>query len=150
LPALLARQRRTVERELLGDRAEHALREVFVRILLEELGTERRNDLVVDARLQLTVRVVAANRLLDLDRRQVQIGGGFGSAAVETVVETHRQLLAKLGRRRAPPERLASSFGNMPFAMPSIAREKSEPGSSSTAGTPLFTDSGTARSEATS
>ena len=57
LAPLLARQRRAVERELLGDRAQHALGEVLVRLALEELGAELLDARVVDARLQLGVRV---------------------------------------------------------------------------------------------
>ena len=57
LPALLARERRPVERELLGDGAQDTLGDVLVGLLLEELDAERGDARVVDARLQLRVRV---------------------------------------------------------------------------------------------
>ena len=57
LPPLLPRQRRAVERELLRDRAQDALGEVLVRLPLEELRAEPLDARVVDAGLQLGVRV---------------------------------------------------------------------------------------------
>ena len=56
LAALFARQRRAVERELLVDRAVDAVGEV-VAVLLVELGAELGDALVMDACLQLRIRV---------------------------------------------------------------------------------------------
>ena len=56
-PTLVARQRRPVERELLGDRVQDALGQVLGGLPLEELRTDLRDHGVVDAALQLRVRI---------------------------------------------------------------------------------------------
>ena len=61
LAALLARERRAVERQLLGDRPVHLVAEILA-VLLEELRAELGDARVVDPRLQVGVRIDAASR----------------------------------------------------------------------------------------
>ena len=97
LPALLAGERRAVESELLHDRPHDALFEVVGRLGREELGAQPRDARVVDAALQLRVRV----GLLRARRRPAPRGGerwalrsavllgGDDDGAVDAIVETH-------------------------------------------------------------
>jgi hypothetical protein len=99
LPPLLAREWRAVERELLGDDAEHLLGEVLGRTLIGlsgriELRAELRDAGVVDAALQLGIRVLwpalggvglPADEHVELG--PVAVGGA--ALAVESVVEAH-------------------------------------------------------------
>jgi hypothetical protein len=56
--ALIACQRCPVERELLGDGAIHLIGQVTRTVLLEELGAELRDALVMDATLEVRIRVI--------------------------------------------------------------------------------------------
>ena len=58
LASLFACQRRPVQHELLGDGARDALADVAGRLALEQLRTQRRDAGVVDAGLQLGIRVL--------------------------------------------------------------------------------------------
>ena len=76
-PPLLAGQRRPVEGELLGDRVQHALREVLGALALEELRAELGDHGVMDRALQLGVRVARAGR----NHRRIRRGGGGNGAS---------------------------------------------------------------------
>ncbi len=95
LAPFFPRQRRPVERELLGDRAEHAVRQILGGLALEQLRAETRDALVVDPRLQLGIRVAALRRCgalaPGLPGRVLEGRRGRGGAVrtVDPVVEAH-------------------------------------------------------------
>src|SRR5207253_5827885 len=146
-------ERRAVERELLGDGAEDPLVQVLVRLALEELRAELRDALVVDARLQLGIRIGARLLLRRLVRLRAeralgqQLRSDSSALLREAVVETHDYALAK--KRRFLAVFSGSGFATI-FATSRIAFEKSAPLSPTTGGTPRLTASGTARSLGTS
>ena len=154
LPPLLAGQRRAVERELLGDRAEHALGELFVRLRREELRTELRDARVVNPRLQLRVRVDGGPLLRGLlaERRRpgmLERGGRPVDIRLDAVGETHRYVLASAARNFFRSFAAACAV-TRDFASSRTERENSDFPSASTAGLPRLTASGTARSLGTS
>ena len=96
LAALLARQRRPVEGELLHDRAHDALFEVLRRLGREQLGAELGDARVMDAGLQFRVGILPTSppvpvlRLAGRERRR--LGGRVlrdEDGAVDAIVETH-------------------------------------------------------------
>src|SRR5581483_1203364 len=87
LTPLFLRQRRPGERQLLGHRLEDGVAEIGL-ALLEELGPELRDARVVDARLELRVRI-------ERDFARAALGGVLRVVAPrEAVVKAHRALLA--------------------------------------------------------
>src|SRR5262245_30316875 len=85
LAALLAGQGRAVERQLLGDRAEDAVGELFVGLGREELWPQLCDAGVMDLRLQLRVRVdddTALRRGLAECRLPDELDGGGRAVAV--------------------------------------------------------------------
>src|SRR5205823_10617201 len=101
LAPLLAGERRAVERELLGDRAEDALGEGLGRLPLEELRAELRDARVVDAGLELGVRVDGPLlRVLVRDLPRERVAGDDRDAVallldLEAIVEAHDYALAR-------------------------------------------------------
>src|SRR6266516_4356905 len=94
LPSLLAGEGRAVERKLLGDRPEHALRELFIRLRGEELRAELRDAGVVYLGLELCVGIgsgaVLHDRLTERRLAGVLDGGGRAVAvALDAVGKTH-------------------------------------------------------------
>ena len=85
-PALVARQRGPVERELLGDCVQHPFREVLGGLTLEELGTELRDHRVVDRALHVGVGIAGARRR---DRRALHRGVCNGASERDRTLCDH-------------------------------------------------------------